>query len=307
MNGRSSNSYAVPSVFFTGIAVSQLFSTISLLLQIKNRDTRLWKLSSFALGILFFNSILVLITLDFLAFPYSSLFSHEINVASYLGSLYSLLYFFNFMSTMCMVTLFILRIKIFYGRKSTFYKFLVAIGIIAVIMKGAGDVLGLITVQAYMSGSFASPTLHPLYPYIPAVVASATLLEGLFSAIGSISFLYFLTDFHNTGDWRALRRKVMQSEGSRLLLIVAVHFLIVALGFWLVVDDNNISHVAFYLPGLAYALEIHAFVTISYNSARRILANVHLEIHRNDQRVSANVALSPTDTLVYPSNSFLRK
>jgi hypothetical protein len=207
-----------------------------------------------------------IIILDYISSPYQS------TIPGLIGWLFLVAYSLNIFGTIMLATLFLFRIKIFHGASSSFYKTMVGFAVIVIFVKAAGDFIGIYVTYSFATGKYESPLKHPLYKTIPLVLAIGTALEGIFSAAGSVSFIYYLTDFKDRRDWNALREKVLQTEGARLTLIICVHAVIVYLGICVVIDDNYVSHTGFFLPALAYALELSTFLDLSFNSARKILS-----------------------------------
>ncbi|KAJ3360104.1 hypothetical protein HDU91_004707, partial [Kappamyces sp. JEL0680] len=261
---RDYNAYLTPSGIFTGMALYELFSAWLLLFRIPNKNTGLWKMSLVTSLLMIFIVVVDMVALDYLSSPY-------VSPSWFIGTCFVAAYFFNIFGTVLLAVMFLMRIKIFYGVKSNFYKSMMALSIVMIAVKGAGDALGVYVSYSFANGSYSSPVSHPLYKDIPLVLAIATTLEGIFSAAGSISFLYYLTDF-NGSNWSQLREKVFMKEGSRLVLIVCIHAVIVYLGICVYFDDNYISHCGFFLPALAYSLELNTFLDLSYNSAKEILS-----------------------------------
>ncbi|KAJ3253054.1 X-ray repair cross-complementing protein 5 [Boothiomyces macroporosus] len=107
---------------------------------------------------------------------------------------------------------------------------------------------------------------------VALALAFGLSFEGVFSAIGTVSFLYFLTGFQ--GFKRdIIKDKKFQYEAARLTVIFGLSILVSILGIWLAINDNWIDHSAYFIPSCIYSLELLAFLDLSYNNAKEMLVS----------------------------------
>jgi hypothetical protein len=264
---RAYSAYLAPTGVILGLALHDVFGSMLFLIGIQNKKTAMWRVSLIAWVLVFLFVLAQLISIDYIASPYMTF-------NGYGGYLFVANYITNFLATIMITTLFLMRIRMFYGKKSKFYHSMIFVGIIVILAKGAGNAIGATISYEYAIGVSPDPQFHPWYHLVALVMAVAMSIEGIFSAIGSVSFLYYLTDFESSNDWDGLRTKIFKKEGGRLTVIICAYAVIVYMAVWVVFDDNYVSHTGFYLPSLAYALELYTFLHISYNSPKTIMAEL---------------------------------
>jgi hypothetical protein len=283
---REQKAYVIPAAIFTGLAVHELFGAFCLLMAIKAKRSPLWLGSFTVYGLVCISVLLNFILLDFVASPYPS-------VSGYLGNLMALAYLVNFVSTIAIVFLFLTRIKMFFGSHSSFFRMMLALAIWVILVKGAGDYNGAKVSRAFAKGEIKDPTLHPDYAWTPMVMAFGSAFEGIFSAVSSLSFLYYLSDYSNakSASWRDFIKKVPVRETLRVCFILTTHVSIGIMGTWVVFERNYISHTGFYMVALVYSLEIHFFLDLSYRTSKAILNQIQQTID-NEQGDRKSVRFS---------------
>jgi hypothetical protein len=293
---REYNSYVTLAAVVNGLAFQELFAAMKILYFIPHKQTLLFKSSLIAVILIFLVLLTSTIILDYISSPYNAPFG-------YLGILYGTAYVLNFISSILITFLFMIRIKIFYGRRCLFFKAMTFLGLAVVLVKSAADYFGIKISYAYATGATATPLLDADYYVVPFIMAFGSALEAVFSAAGSMSFLYYLTDFGSGNTWKELRAKVFMKEGVRLLLIVCVHLAIVVSAIFSAISETWISHLGYFLPSLAYAVEIRTFLTLSYRSAPNIIKEFEKKLSFVGERLSSRKECINTigkDTVTIP-------
>ena len=261
---RAYDSYVTLAAVVNGLASKELIAALRILYCITHKKTILFKSSLVAIVLIFLVLATNLIALDYIASPYEA-------PSSYLGILFLTAYVLNFLSSILITFLFMIRIKIFYGGKSTFFKAMSVLGLIVVLIKGSADFIGIKISYDYATGASDSPVNDPHYWLVPFIMAFGSTFEAVFSAIGSLSFLYYLTDFDAGSTWSDLRQSVFKQEGVRLFLIICIHLAIVVCAIVTAISETWLSHLGFFLPSLAYSVELRTFLELSYQSAPNII------------------------------------
>ncbi|KAJ3269015.1 hypothetical protein HDV01_001942 [Terramyces sp. JEL0728] len=257
--------YTVPACLFVGFAIHDLFSSfILLLMKYKTAgNTILWKIAFATCMLLFVFVVFQIMVLDFFASPY--------NVTNqYIGFIIGMNYLLAWLVTVGVSFMLVVRIKLFYGKTSMLFKLMTIYGGVVVVLKAVGESIGLYVCYRVAIGKYVIPNYDPLYPTVALALAFGLTFEAVFSAIGTFSFLYFLTGFQ--GFKRdIIRDRKFQKEGARLVVIFVLNVIVATLGIWLAIDDNWIDHSAYFVPSCIYSLELYVFLDLSYNNAKDML------------------------------------
>ncbi|KAJ3318975.1 hypothetical protein HDV06_006790 [Boothiomyces sp. JEL0866] len=259
--------YTIPSCLFVGFAIHDLFSSLILLLtKFKTAgNTILWKIAFLTWFFIFALIAVQVMVLDFFASPY-------VATNMYVGIIIGLNYFMNWLVTLGITFMLVVRIKLFYGKTSTIFKMMTIYGVVVVLLKLAGNILGMYVCYRVANGQYLIPNFDPLYPSVALALAFGLSFEGVFSAIGTVSFLYFLTGFQGFKN-EIISDKKFQYEAARLTVIFGLSVLVSILGIWLAINDNWIDHSAYFIPSCIYSLELLAFLDLSYNNAKDMLVS----------------------------------
>lgn len=283
---REFRAYLIPSAIFTGLAVHELFGAFCLLMAIKAKRSTVW-LGSFVVYLLVSTAVVLnFIILDYFASPYTQ-------TLNLVGNLMTTAYCTNLISSVAIVTLFLTRIKLFFGHRSLFFRLMLVLGVWVVIVKAAGDYNGAKVSRALALGLIRTPNQHVDYNWTPMILAFASMFEGIFSAVSSFSFLYYLSDFSTarTGSWQDYFKKVPTREIVRACFILGTHVWIAIMGTWIVFESNYISHTGFYMVALVHAMEIHFFLDLSYRTSKAILGQIKEKSSNEDNRKSVRFSI----------------
>ncbi|KAI8899687.1 hypothetical protein BC833DRAFT_647692, partial [Globomyces pollinis-pini] len=283
---RDYDAYLCTSGILLGIASQELFAAAKLLLTIQARTT-LYIVAIIAWISIFLFIIVQFITIDYISSPY-------IATDGYLFYMYTINYGLNFIVTIAVTTMLLLRTKLFYGRSSKLFYGMVLLGLIVIGLKANGVYLGIKVSWQSATGEFQQPSLNPDYPKVAGSLAIASVTEGLFSVIGSISFLYFLLDYkiHNF----KVVKDSLRDDSFRLFTISILYIVTAVFGLWIVWDDNWISHMGFYMTTFTYSMELHTFLKISYKSAKKIIYNQQTSTSFNHSSIKEDTIYNSNDT-----------
>ncbi|KAJ3275590.1 hypothetical protein HDV01_007593 [Terramyces sp. JEL0728] len=229
--------------------------------------TGLWNVAILAWLSLTGFVVLQIIAIDYISSPYMT-------GNSFLGMIFLLNYCFNFLTTIFVTALIVIRIRLFYGA-STFSYIMYFMGFLTILGKGAGNGIGVVVSVQYIQLIYNSPVEDPLYPKIALVMTFALLFEALFTAIGTLSFLSYLTDFKLAEGLFTMQNKVLKKETGKLFLVIFLNFINASFAVWVAFDDNWISHNGFFMDSLTYTLELYAFIELSYISAKKLILETH--------------------------------
>ncbi|KAJ3253055.1 hypothetical protein HK103_001017 [Boothiomyces macroporosus] len=264
---RDYNAYIIPSCVFVGFAIHDLFIAI-LLLGAKARkagSTILWKVALITWILILAFVVCQVVVLDYYASPYYT-------TISFVAFMVGINYVTHFLATIGITAMMVVRVRLFYGAKSSFYRLMAVFGVLVVLFKGIACTIGTLVCLHVSNGDYAHFTYDPLYTDIALSFAVALPIEGVFAVSGTLSFLYFLTDFKGFNNKEIRKDKKFQSEGLRLLVIFALNIAVAILAICVAIEDMYIDHVSFFIPSCIYALEFHAFLDLSYNNAKEMLA-----------------------------------
>ncbi|KAJ3275591.1 hypothetical protein HDV01_007594 [Terramyces sp. JEL0728] len=260
---REYNSYLSTSGVMLGMGLHNLASAAYILIAKASvaRKTVLWVLGLFAfLSLSGFLGLQVL-TIDYISSPY-------LEGPDFLGKLFFYNYLLNLLTTICITSLVVIRVRLFFGN-SPFTYLMYVMGFFTIVGKGMGNAVGMYTSSRFISGEYNNPTADPLYPKIALIMAFALSFEAIFTAVGTGSFLAFLLDF----DFSSLNRQndVLYKEVLRLCLILCFNVINAIFAVWIAFDDNWISHNGFFMDSLTYSLELYAFLELSYYNAKSLV------------------------------------
>ncbi|KAJ3306376.1 hypothetical protein HDV03_005343 [Kappamyces sp. JEL0829] len=267
MSRNPNTAYFLPAGIVLGFGLYSTFQCALLLAGVPNKATAIWRMSTLTCVLLSLICLSDFIFLDYSASPYSA-------PTWYIAGVSLFGYAINWVATISIAILFVMRIKIFYGFRSTVFRTMMLLAFLLFALKLGGD--GILVKVSFESanGTYLNPNDNPWYHWGIFIFAFASIAECLFTAIGSISFLLHLTKFGSEGGWSELRNQVFKKEGVRLTLIVCCHLLLAYFAVLVAFADNYVAHVGFFLPSFAYALELYTFLDLSYNSTKSILSQM---------------------------------
>lgn len=266
---RDYNGYLTSSGIMLGMALHNLATAMFILL-IKAKlayKTALWNIAMFAWLSLTGFVVLQIIAIDYISSPY-------LTGDNFLGTIFLLNYSFNFLTTIFVTSLIVIRIRLFYG-KSAFSTTMYVMGFLTILGKGAGNAIGVFVSIRFIMQLYGTPVQDPYYSKIALVMTFALLFEALFTAIGTLSFLSYLTDFKLTESLFTMKNKVLKKETLKLFLVIFLNFINAIFAVWVAFDDNWISHNGFFMDSLTYTLELYAFIELSYISAKKLILETH--------------------------------
>ncbi|KAI8895190.1 hypothetical protein BC833DRAFT_651442 [Globomyces pollinis-pini] len=263
---RQYSAYETPSGIFIGMGFHYLFAAGYLLAEKVQtaHKTSLWRLGFVTWLSLAGFIIMQAMMLDVEVSPYT-------HPSWYRGFQYVFACSTNILLTFGTTLLILTRVRLFYGSRSRFNYSMIVLAIAVCILKCIGNAFGMKI--GYESANLIYPNPHnnPLYKTFPSFMAIALTVEGIFTTLGSVSFLLILIDFEGPSTWSAAQYELLRKEGLRLGLIVVFNIVSAVLAIWIAINDNFISHTGFYLPSLLYGLEFYSFLDLSYNSAKKII------------------------------------
>ena len=237
---RNHDSYVSLAGILLGAALPELISTLVVLLgRAESYKTTMWILSFYSATMLLIYMISQFLVLDFVASPYKV-------PEHFLGIMLMANYGFNLLVSVGISILFAYRIALFHGKRSAialvFYGFCGLVICGKAIANAIGFKIGIDTYNLVYGLDYRS---NPLYNLVPIGMSVAMSVEAVYSTVGSLVFLSFVTGKSNLKELGKADSAVIRRESFRIKLIALTNFLNLLLAVWVAFDDNFISHVAY--------------------------------------------------------------
>ncbi|KAJ3254493.1 hypothetical protein HK103_007129 [Boothiomyces macroporosus] len=266
---RQDNAYCAPAAFFLGLALWDILQSLALLLsKLKTASkTPIWRVASVTWIFMATFFVLQYMVLDYITSPY------EVS-NDFFGNLFIFNFIFIFLTTFGVGVMLMTRIRVFYGRPSPVYIIMMVLFIGTVGLKGSADAFGVIVGLDVRRNKYLVYEDHPLYPYVPFYFAIGQVTEAIFSTVGSIAFLYAISNEGGKSKTKVLQGIIIKDYVIRLVLIFGLNITITVFGIIAWLNHGHytyITHMANYLPTTTYALQFYTFLKNSYITARTII------------------------------------
>jgi hypothetical protein len=141
-----------------------------------------------------------------------------------------------------------------------------------VISKGVGDAYGTVMAYQVLKVEYLRYEDHPYFKIASAILGISTLIDLVFSILGSVGFLFALSANESKGSF--IKDVLIHHHGYRLVLISVIHILICSFMMYSINNEHTyITKLGLYLPSWVVALELYTFLELSYVSAKEIILN----------------------------------
>ncbi|KAJ3256248.1 hypothetical protein HK103_005611 [Boothiomyces macroporosus] len=266
MTDRQPGAYRTIGGLLIGLGIHNILCAIFVLAQKSQRGAQsaIWYLSLFAsVSVVAFLSVQVMM-LDFMTSPYAA-------PDWYIGLLLMLNWAFHFLSGVSISIILLSRLRIFYNGYTVMIKSMTLLLVLVILVKGVSNGLGVYCTYGVFSNQYLQYEDHPLFSLAESLAAGAGVVEGVFSIVGSISFLNALfTSFIDKSTF--VKGVLVKHEGYRLMIILILHTLTSVLLLYNAISyQSQYSLLAFYIPSWNYGLEVYTFLEMTYHSAKNII------------------------------------
>ncbi|KAJ3272510.1 hypothetical protein HDV01_005461 [Terramyces sp. JEL0728] len=266
---RQDNAYCSPAAIFLGLALWDICQSLSLLLSKLGTasKTPIWRVASVTWVFMSVFFVLQFMVLDYITSPYEV-------TNDFFGNLFILNFIFIYLTTVGVGIMLMTRIRVFYGRPSAVYIIMMILFIGTISLKGIADTYGVLVGLDVRRNIYLNYDEHPLYPNVPFYFAIGQVTEAIFSTVGSIAFLYALSNEGGKSKTKVLQGIIIKDYVISLVLIFGLNITITVFGIIAWLNDGHytyITHMANYLPTTTYALQFYTFLKNSYITAKTII------------------------------------
>ncbi|EGF77680.1 hypothetical protein BATDEDRAFT_27306 [Batrachochytrium dendrobatidis JAM81] len=283
MPERTLSAFATPSAIFLGIALHELISTFFFLVSASKTSwsTSLFQISVVAWSLCMLQSILQIVLLDYTISPYETA-NHS----------------------MAWLAVMVVRLRVFHSGSSLSLWLLSFIGFATFCFSVPANILGILSnvdVVADRSSIFFS---SPLIGLTRELFAFTFVLQGLFTSLASISFLWSLCKSIGFTGKGFVYQVLLKREGPRFIVIFGLN--IIVAGFAVhsfLYDPTHVTFSGWYMPPMIYAIEIYTFLLTSYVEPRSLLQQVQMETEYDGNNMKEQTTDVASQTYRVPTNS----
>ncbi|OAJ42033.1 hypothetical protein BDEG_25540 [Batrachochytrium dendrobatidis JEL423] len=171
----------------------------------------------------------------------------------------------------------VVRLRVFHSGSSLSLWLLSFIGFATFCFSVPANILGILSnvdVVADQSSIFFS---SPLIGLTRELFAFTFVLQGLFTSLASISFLWSLCKSIGFTGKGFVYQVLLKREGPRFIVIFGLN--IIVAGFAVhsfLYDPTHVTFSGWYMPPMIYAIEIYTFLLTSYVEPRSLLQQVQM-------------------------------
>ena len=264
---RQPGGYVTMSAFVLGIGLHSCASCFYLLHSKGNsaKNGWIWQLSVATLVSAFMFIVAQMAVLDFVTNPY--------DVPNYFLGLIDLLnYLLHFTSAVGITLVLIIRLTIFYDRRSYLLITMYSLAALMVGSKLIGDSLGMYISFGILTNEYLRYDEHPYFKLCGLILGGSTIADLIFSILGSLGFVFALSA--NNSKKTFIKDFLYKHHGYRLIVICVFH---VCICIFSIFSVNNVltavTRVGMYLPSAVIAFELNTFLELSYVTAKAIMSD----------------------------------
>ncbi|OAJ43375.1 hypothetical protein BDEG_26742 [Batrachochytrium dendrobatidis JEL423] len=299
MPERTLSAFATPSAIFLGIALHELISTFFFLVSASKTSwsTSLFQISVVAWSLCMLQSILQIVLLDYTISPYETA-NHSMAWVTIFAICA------NFLTSTSLLAVMVVRLRVFHSGSSLSLWLLSFIGFATFCFSVPANILGILSnvdVVADRSSIFFS---SPLIGLTRELFAFTFVLQGLFTLLASISFLWSLCKSIGFTGKGFVYQVLLKREGPRFIVIFGLN--IIVAGFAVhsfLYDPTHITFSGWYMPPMIYAIEIYTFLLTSYVEPRSLLQQVQMETEYDGNNMKEQTTDVASQTYRVPTNS----
>ncbi|KAH6568425.1 hypothetical protein BASA50_005481 [Batrachochytrium salamandrivorans] len=270
MVARDNSAFATPSAIFLGIAIHELIYSFFFLVTatVLAWKTALFRISAAAWVFCVAQTCLQIVLVDFYISPYD-ISNNEITWVT-IAALCA-----NFLTSTALLVLMVIRLCVFHsGASPTLWmlSFLAVAAFCFYVPANAIGVLANTDVLAFRAQSFAS---SPLIGLVRQLFAISFAIQGIFTPLASISFLWSLCKCIGFTGRDFIYQVILMREGPRFFAIFGLN--IIVAGFAVhsyIYGPTYVTLSAWFMPPMIYAIEIYTSLLISYVEPRSLLQKI---------------------------------
>ncbi|KAJ8323597.1 hypothetical protein O5D80_007907 [Batrachochytrium dendrobatidis] len=166
------------------------------------------------------------------------------------------------------------------------------------------SLLAVMVVRLRVFHSGSSLSLCPLIGLTRELFAFTFVLQGLFTSLASISFLWSLCKSIGFTGKGFVYQVLLKREGPRFIVIFGLN--IIVAGFAVhsfLYDPTHVTFSGWYMPPMIYAIEIYTFLLTSYVEPRSLLQQVQMETEYDGNNMKEQTTDVASQTYRVPTNS----
>ncbi|KAL2916261.1 hypothetical protein HK105_204352 [Polyrhizophydium stewartii] len=282
--------YLPPSAIFMGIALHEAAAAFMFMFM-SNAD--MWRKPIFvtcglALLMLLANVLLdvAIIDWDISPYPVPATWHPTLTIAAFVA---------NLATAVLVLSLFMMRLRLVHRGSSPTFWLLAFMCAATLCFLVSANVVAIMTNLEVIQGKIPTFTKSSLSDLSTALFAISHALEGLFSALSSIAFLWEIGSGLGFSSADFATKVLFEHDGMRFVVIFCLNITIAVMALHAYCFGfTYVTFTAFYMPALNYAIEIHTFLITSYVSTRNILQSARSASASNGQSSSHRLAVSPT-------------
>ncbi|KAI8895367.1 hypothetical protein BC833DRAFT_601473 [Globomyces pollinis-pini] len=275
---RNPEAFLTPSTLLLGIGLSEQIASFSLLLMKGSSasKTLIWRTAAVSWCFISVFLIFQVIVIDYLASPY-------IVPNWWIGFIQMMNYLMDILATIAVSVILLLRMRVFYGKRSKMYIIMVLFGFLLLLTKGIGIFYAILVSYDVMTLKIIDYNKNPNFSYVFYYLAIGHSFESVFATIGSVGFLYAIGKGLGQSTKSLYLDILTKYDGIRLILIILLNGFISIFAIVAAIDSHidYVTRIGLYLPAMTYALSFNTFLRISYISAKEILESQFSETLQN--------------------------
>ncbi|KAL2912535.1 hypothetical protein HK105_207933 [Polyrhizophydium stewartii] len=268
---RPLSAHIVPSAVMLGIAMCELVSILVFMIG-SRRET--WGTAICGLSVVGSVLVMTLVVveasiLDMIVSPYAPatdtpvVWQAKMTIAGFAV---------NILATLVMLGLFLARLRVFHRKGSRLFVLMAFVALATFLFSVPANVVAIITNLEVIQGKAKTFAQSSWINISNALFAATHVLEGIFSAACSLSFLWAIGKALGLSKRDFMTEMARRREGVRFMIIFGLNLLVAAFTLHAYIFGYNyVTFTVYYAPVMIYAIEIHTFMIASYEAPREFI------------------------------------
>ncbi|KAL2912533.1 hypothetical protein HK105_204355 [Polyrhizophydium stewartii] len=286
------DAHKAPSLIFQGIGISELLAALMFMLTAKpeTRRTAIFWLSAVAWVFITAALAIDVAILDYFTSPYDLADRHWHPKMVMSG------FFTGFVGDLCLLALFIVRLRIFY-RNSFVLWLLAVLGTSAILIVLPADYIAIAANIEVINDRLDYFTNSPHIGLVNLLFTISHSTQCLFSALSSMAFLWAIGKGLGFSKKGFLYEVMFNHDGIRFIVIIGLNITVALFNLLAYFNGYDyINYCMWYLPTLVSSIELRTFLITSYVAPRDI-------IERNRLGITATSPIPASRMPSYNSNN----
>ncbi|KAL2916259.1 hypothetical protein HK105_204350 [Polyrhizophydium stewartii] len=265
---RDFTAFEPPAAIFVGIAFSELAAAGMFMIAARREAWRgtILRLALAAWVLAAAIACTDAVVLDFLISPYPV--SRDWHPKAVIAGM-----LFNLAITGVMLSLFIVRLRVFHQGRSPVFWGLLAVAVCTFVVSVPANIIGIMTNIEVIQGKVDRFSDSSLMGLSTALYAATHGLEGIFSAACSLVFLWAIGKGLGLSSRAFVSEVLLRHEGMRFMAILGLNLVVAGFAVDAFVRGafTYVTYTSWFMTVMIYSIEINTFLLTSFVTSRDLI------------------------------------